>query len=804
MSGRRWLLVVLAGGALALLIGRGIAQVYTDYLWYASLGAADVWRAKYATLTILRMFCAVAATLFVFANLYAVRQSVVSLVLPRRIGNIEFGEEVPRTQLTWVAAGLSAALGIIFAWTQSDWSTALAARIGKPFEESDPYFAIDLGFWVNRLPLELSLFAWAMTMLLIVIAVVIVLYALTPSLRWEQGSLYISGYVRRHLAMLAGTLLLALAWHYRLEMYTLLGNGSAPDGAFTSVDHRVGIPSSLLMSIVTLGAGLTVLWAGWTGQLRLAFAALTGVIVAALAARQVAPFIATRTGAGADRDPAARERPYEATRAGYTRRAFAVDRVVMGDTAVTFASLEEAASWVPVWDDGALRRANERSVQEAAVGWFASDSGVLAVVPTTPGTGGMPAYAASVTEESGTPARVSRETREPTAPAIFIVADSTARSIVVADSSGRIAAPAMSSGFTRFAHALSMQDFRVWLGGLPQPSPKLVTRRSVRERVGALAPFFEQGATIAPVWIADSLVWTVQLYSASSAYPLSRRVTIGAREYSYFQHAATALVNATTGRTVFVADSLRDPVASTWRERFPALFVRPTSLPMSLRRQLPAAREGARAQAAAFGRYGTRGGSDVVRHLPDDDGPDSALVATPPPAIAFPRLGATGYVMPLLEERTERVRGLFVAVGGAAPRSIWLPSSDPAPIWNEALDRLRAVDTVSASLLVRGFVRAVPAGGDVVLLQPRYDWRGGGQPRLMYVAAIAGDSVRSARTLLQLAGRLPDSTATGGTDVAPRALALYEEMRRAQQRGDWTAYGRAFDALGRLLRGRRR
>src|SRR5688572_26866838 len=157
MSGRRWLLIVIAGGALALLLGRSIAQVYTDYLWYASAGAADVWRAKFATLVVLRLFCAIVATLFVFANLYAVRQSVVSLVLPRRIGNIEFGEEVPRTQLTWVAAALSAVLGVIFAWSQSDWSRALAVRIGQIFEEADPYFATDLSFFVFRLPFEVSL-----------------------------------------------------------------------------------------------------------------------------------------------------------------------------------------------------------------------------------------------------------------------------------------------------------------------------------------------------------------------------------------------------------------------------------------------------------------------------------------------------------------------------------------------------------------------------------------------------------------------------------------------------------------------
>ena len=152
--GRRWLFILIAGVALTLLIGRAVAQVYTDYLWYASLGTAEIWRAKAASLVILRFVCGLAATLFVFANLYAVRQSVVSLVLPRRIGNIDFGEEVPRQQLTWTAALLSGLIGIGFAWSQRDWSMFLAARIGQPFGESDPYFAADLGFFVYRLPCD--------------------------------------------------------------------------------------------------------------------------------------------------------------------------------------------------------------------------------------------------------------------------------------------------------------------------------------------------------------------------------------------------------------------------------------------------------------------------------------------------------------------------------------------------------------------------------------------------------------------------------------------------------------------------
>ncbi|MEX2151718.1 MAG: UPF0182 family protein, partial [Gemmatimonadaceae bacterium] len=541
-------------------------------------------------------------------------------------------------------------------------------------------------------------------------------------------------------------------------------------------------------------------WAGWTGQMRLAFAALTGVIVAALAARQLAPFIAKR--AVANRDPVVRERPYEATRAGYTRRAFGVDRITTADTGVVYATVADAAPQVPVWDDGALRRASDRARPGAGVGWFATDSGIVAMVPTLVGGGAVATYIASATEDNGTPARAVRsDVRD--APIVLVVADSVARSIVIADSTGHIAGPSLTTPISRFAHALSMQDFSLWFGALPTPSPKLVARRAVRERVNALAPFFAQGSTVAPIWLGDSLVWALELYATSRTYPLSRRVIVGGAERAYFQHAATALVNATTGRTVLVADSLPDPVAVTWMTRFPKLFTRPTSLPVTVRRQMPPAREGARAQASAFGRYGTRGETDVARHLPDDEGPDSALAGTPAPVLAFPRLGTTGYIVPLLD-RTERLRGLFVALGGPAHRSMWLPASEPVPLWSEALDRLRAADTVSASLLVRGFVRAVPVAGRIVLLQPRYDWRGGGAPRLLYVTVLDGDTVRAARTLLQLAGRVTDTTAVSSGDFRSRVNRLYEEMRRASARGDWAAYGRAFEALGAILRERRR
>jgi hypothetical protein len=68
---------------------------------------------------------------------------------------------------------------------------------------------------------------------------------------------------------------------------------------------------------------------------------------------------------------------------------------------------------------------------------------------------------------------------------------------------------------------------------------------------------------------------------------------------------------------------------------------------------------------------------------------------------------------------------------------------------------------------------------------------------------LASDSVRSARTLLRLAGLPPDSASAAPVDFRARVRTLHDEMQRAIRRGDWAAFGRAFDALGTLIRERR-
>jgi hypothetical protein len=74
---------------------------------------------------------------------------------------------------------------------------------------------------------------------------------------------------------------------------------------------------------------------------------------------------------------------------------------------------------------------------------------------------------------------------------------------------------------------------------------------------------------IEPMFHADTLYWRLELYSASSNYPLSQHFMLAGEDRSYFRHAGTVLLNARTGRVMIAADPNPDPIAQAWMTAFP-------------------------------------------------------------------------------------------------------------------------------------------------------------------------------------------------------------------------------------------
>ena len=809
MTKRRVVIGTLVAAALVLSLGRWASEQYTDSLWYAALGASDVWRARFVNGMALRTVSFLVASAFAFVNLYAVRQSVVSLVLPRRIANIEIGEEVPGRYLLLVTAALAVALGVALALPGDLWSVALLARIGRPFQETEPYFGADLGFFVYWLPFETALYYWAMILLLVVIGVVILLYALTPSLRWTRGALYVSAYVRRHFTMLGGMLLLGLAWSYRLGMYRLLVEGSGVGGTFTSVDQRVTVPATLVLALVTLCAAVIVLWAGWNGQMRLAFFSVSAVLLLSLVARTVAPLVARRS---VDPDPdatAKQERPYQATRLSYTRRGYGVvERMRAESLGVGFRTMTDVNGCVTVWDASTLRRFAERerhvSVVGTGAGWAPAPSGLSALLvergedAVSDGREfwNLGRFDASAADERGQPVRTppsgrfGDETVIPE-PAVF---DSAPAYSLRSDSLQQLAGVEMVSTRSRLAHAWSLQNFRLLFGDLPLDRPTILEHRDVRERVDALAPFFVQGTEILPVVADDSLYWALELYVASDDYPLAQRFHFLGAQRGYFQHAATALLHATSGRVRLVLASAPEPITATWAARFPALqSTGPREVAIRL--------DGAQAQAIAFAEAGFRGDSLELRHLATLDAADSSIIREPVRAL-IPGVGLAA-LWTLLDQQN-RVRGLVAAVGGPSRETVWIPLARDSLRWDGTVERLRVADTTAAdAALVRAPVRVLPVAGRPTYLQAAFRWRAGAAPTLARVVALVGDSVRTGPTLAAALGLAATVPGTGGAppaDPHSRAAALYTQMRDALRRGDWAAFGRAFEALGAALR----
>jgi hypothetical protein len=163
--------------------------------------------------------------------------------------------------------------------------------------------------------------------------------------------------------------------------------------------------------------------------------------------------------------------------------------------------------------------------------------------------------------------------------------------------------------------------------------------------------------------------------------------------------------------------------------------------------------------------------------------------------MAIPGSGAVALALPLVDE-SERVRGLLIGTGGANRVAMWDSLTVPGPRWPAVLDRLRSADSsgnARDATLAHGRVRSVPLHSGIGYIQPVYRWRPQTGPALSRIAIFVSDTVRSIA---------PGSTPSPPPRQTPPAASpsvLYNEMRDALRRGDWAAFGRAFDALGRAL-----
>src|SRR5439155_2569527 len=135
---------------------------------------------------------------------------------------------------------------------------------------------------------------------------------------------------------------------------------------------------------------------------------------------------------------------------------------------------------------------------------------------------------------------------------------------------------------------------------------RLLMRRTVRERIQAIAPFLmlEEDPYIV-IDDAGRLRWIVDAFTTSDSYPYARHYPIdrGRPLVNYLRNSVKATVDAYDGTTTLYVFDAEDPIIAAYRGIFPTLFKDAAAMPAALRKHVRYPEMQLRVQATVYGLY---------------------------------------------------------------------------------------------------------------------------------------------------------------------------------------------------------
>lgn len=844
--GGRWVRAGIIAFLATLVFGRWAAVTAADYWWADALGAADA----FVDVTTLRLslFLWVFSTalLWCTGNLYLVYKSIGSVHVPRRLANIEIVEAVPRSYLAAAVLIVGAILAFAVSHDAAGWWRIRAiadtqATVGL----TDPILGRDVAYYVFRLPWHRLLHGFSTLAAGLMVGVVLLLYVAVGAVRFSGRRLEVSGMARWHLGGLLAAFAATLVWGYRLEPVEFVaGLQNVP---LDAVLTEVRLPTSRLLSALGLMALVTSLL--WMRYDRLAIPVFGWVALAtfSLVGHYVVPAVAARARPG-DRAPMAGltsvERDFRSVAFGVT----ASDTLLM--TAGTVAD-SASVRRVPVWDgfaatvlfnrlqsdsvparvvnaalsartgtDGAVypvyvgvaevelagpRRQSEEPGWDAIhVGAYVAARGVYAIRADTVSETGLPLFlrdVAAADEGEERPRRLHTIGR----PIAF--GAGTTEFAVVAEN-----APAAAHGIPvrgvarRLALAWRLQTPR-FLGGQVSSDMVAVWERGVRDRLERVAGFAQFGNPV-PIVVDSGVQWIAYGYVRREGFPLAPSVSWRNRQVRYLRVGFLGVVDAHTGRTTVYLMPEADIVSTAWADRFPGVIEPAARIPDELLAQLPYPVEWfdrqvrlvrdpqMRERFPGFFQLGTAASSDSISTR-------KAWWVGPAPGDSTSRLRLRAAIQ----------RGdppaLSALVDGTMrdghPRftvyRLRAPYDEAAP--GEAAAQFALLQGDDAGM--SGVVRTVPLDAGLLHYQAYYltpDGDEGALPRLREVHASWKQGVGTGPTLWDAWDRARALVPADRREPAPWATARrwLQRLDDARRRGDWDAFGDAYEALLELFR----
>ena len=373
---------------------------------------------------------------------------------------------------------------------------------------------------------------------------------------------------------------------------------------------------------------------------------------------------------------------------------------------------------------------------------------------------------------------------------------------------------------------------------------RLIHRRRVLERAFAIAPFLRFPEAPYPVVTEGGVVWVLEGFTGSLAFPLSRQHDLGSVRglVSYVRNSVKVTVDAVTGDINFYRVPIEDRLADAYAEAYPGLIRPMDDMPTELREHLRYPRSLLDLQSRVLLQYHQE--TAPAFHGQQDVWNEPQELSNSSSPVAYrPEYGI--YRLPGETEARFQLTMVFVPAGRENLTAILVARTDDRGVPETILMDVSVGDQVMGPRQVESLVEQDPQISQQFSL-----WRGGGSEvwtghlhlvpigdRLLYMEPVflaaeedaipvlqrfvVSDGSRVVMTesladaLSQLAGSTIVPNALGATVTRDRptgseqptegtiwstaALDLLEQAEARAREGDWQGFGEALDELRALL-----
>ncbi|MGM8366800.1 UPF0182 family membrane protein [Virgibacillus sp. W0181] len=603
-----------------IVVGFIVFQWLTDYIWMDTLGYESIFMTIFTSKVALGVSGFVLFFICTYFTLFWIRHTYVS----------HFGrEQLPpimlhRKQMSLIMLGCSAVVGVIGSTILQGvgWEPALKLLNHTAFGVKDPYFNMDVSFYIFILPfLEFIVYVLFGLTLLFLIAQ-IAAYSVFHIYRMSRSA-------QIHLSVTIGVLGLLLAGLHALEPYgTLLTNQvnifqKSTVYGLSYTDELINIPKSYVLAAVAVIAAIWIIVA--LGRKKLQSIMMPVIVYAfVLVAGQAASVVVQNFIVSPNEF--SKESPYLQHNLDFTRAAYDLDKIKVeehpGDYSLTKEMVERNELTInnvrlndsrPLLDiynqlqtfrtyykfndmdidryeiDGnyeqvfiGARELSTADLPSQAQTWvnknlrYTHGYGIAMSHVNEVTSQGQPKYLMKNLPAQGE-FDISREQiyfGEEPYPNVIVNSKVDEFDYPTGDQNEsnrfeeRTGIPL--NGFNRFLFALSEGSFRMLVSDQITSESQLLDTRNIMDRVKRIAPFFRYDSD-PYIFIREdgTLAWMLDAYLSAENYPYSEAHK---GNENYIRNSVKVVMDAYSGEVDFYVADPEDPLLQTYKNMFPELF----------------------------------------------------------------------------------------------------------------------------------------------------------------------------------------------------------------------------------------